>query len=99
MGITWTDEIKTQLQQKEDFSLSDCNIRIYYTCQPDLVDLYSVNIPSSPFRKKESMAFIVMMLNTTNQNNLWQSIPCPMTFPRVNYNWCVTGENKQVNIK
>lgn len=100
MGITWTDEAKNEMHQKSDFSLNDCHITMYYTCEPDLSDFYSVTIPSSPpFRVKETTCFVYMLLSTTEPSNTWQKVIVPMSFPRVSYNWCVTGENKQVRIK
>ena len=96
VGITWSDEAKTELLEKEEFSLNDCHITMYYTCQPDLSDFYSVTIPPSPYRVKEATCFVFMVLSTTDST--WQQISTPMTFPRVSYNWCVTGENKQVRM-
>jgi hypothetical protein len=99
VGLTYTAEAKASLQQKKDFLISDCKITLYYTCKPDLSDFYSVKIPTTSIRKKETDSFIVMMLNTANQNNFWQTFSCPMVYPRIEYNWCVTGENKQVRTK
>jgi hypothetical protein len=96
VGLTYTEEAKELLQEKEDFTTADCNITLFYTGEPDLSDFYSVRIPPNALRKNEAKGFIVMMLNTVHQHNLWQTFECPMIYPRLEYNWCVTGDNRQV---
>ena len=82
VGISWTPEAKAEMQQKETFSINDCHLTMYYTCLPDLSDFYSVKIPPSPFRKKDTSCFLFMVLSTANQIDLWQTISCPMYFLR-----------------
>jgi uncharacterized protein YbdZ (MbtH family) len=95
VGIRWRDEKKAALQEKVPFSLSSCQITMNVTCSSD--DIYSVPIAATPFRKQNTTAFVVMVLNTEHQYDMWQSFSCPMTFPRCSYNWCVAGENKLVS--
>ncbi len=103
MGIKWKDEHKTYLQNNEPFSIDECVLTMIATCKADLSDILSVPIiPSPPERKKETKAFVMMILSTQSddineKDSLFETFSCPMTFSTCSYNWCVTGENKLVS--
>jgi hypothetical protein len=101
-GIRWKTEARSYLQN-EPFSTQECEITIHKTCQPDYSDIFSVPIPASKERKKDSQAFVMMILTCQNElkldeNDVFQSLECPMTFSTCSYNWCITGENRLVSI-
>ncbi len=102
MGIKWKDGHRIYLQNNEPFSIDECVLTMIATCKADLSDIFTVPIIPSPERKKETKAFVMMILSTQSDDinekePLFETFSCPMTFSTCSYNWCVTGENKLVS--
>ena len=49
-------------------------------------------------KAKKPLSFTFFLLSQEDVEAQWQQFSCPMEFPQCRYNWCITGENRDVSL-
>jgi hypothetical protein len=58
--------------------------------------MFSQPVRSKAKTPQTSLTFYLLSLEENEAQ--WQQFVCPMDFPQCHYNWCASGENRDVNI-
>lgn len=96
-GLGWSEASKEILRNIYELQLDACQIKLRFTFKKNHRDeMFTQEVESKKSTKQKSFTFFLLTLDDFEAE--WQQFLCPMDFPQCHYNWCISGENREVSL-